>query len=141
MAISRFAELKTNDRLLYYRLKLGLTGVGVALGAGFLYLVNPATLPPSCLFHSMTGWNCPFCGATRATHQLLHGDLMTALHLNALFVLSLPLLAWLGWSYLRTTWAGQEWRGYRLKLPQTTVVCVLLLLFAVLRNLPFAPFN
>jgi hypothetical protein len=44
------------------------------------------------LFHSLTGLNCPGCGATRAAYQLLHGHLLRALHDNALFVLTLAAL-------------------------------------------------
>ena len=73
-----------------------------ALGSGaVLFFFDPAKhgFYPICLFHSLTGLNCPGCGATRAAHQLLHGHLLGALHDNALFVLTLTALtaqgAWL----------------------------------------------
>src|ERR1035438_1401565 len=77
--------------------------VVAALGSGaVLFFFDPAKhgFYPICLFHSLTGLNCPGCGATRAAHQLLHGHLLGALHDNALFVLTLTALtaqgAWLG---------------------------------------------
>jgi hypothetical protein len=55
-----------------------------ALGA--VYAVDPATsrLFPPCLFHSLTGLQCPGCGGTRALHQLLHGNVGAAFRLNPL---------------------------------------------------------
>src|SRR5277367_6162795 len=65
-----------------------------ALAAGVATLVfffNPAThhFYPVCQFHRLTGLNCPGCGMTRALYALLHGDFITALHDNALFVAGL----------------------------------------------------
>lgn len=67
-----------------------------AIGAGaFLFFFNPSThgFYPVCLFHELTGLNCPGCGGTRAAYQLLHGHLLRALRDNALFILSLAALA------------------------------------------------
>lgn len=47
---------------------------------------------PRCMFHELTGWECPGCGSQRALHALLTGDVAGAWHFNALFVLELPLL-------------------------------------------------
>ena len=49
------------------------------LGAGaVLFFFNPSThgFYPVCLFHELTGLNCPGCGGTRAAYQLLHGHLL-----------------------------------------------------------------
>ncbi len=70
--------------------------VAAALGSGaVLFFFDPAKhgFYPICLFHTLTGLNCPGCGATRAAYQLLHGHLLRALHDNALFVLMLAALA------------------------------------------------
>ena len=48
-----------------------------ALGAGaVVFFFNPSThgFYPVCLFHKLTGWNCPGCGGTRAAYALLHGQ-------------------------------------------------------------------
>ena len=39
---------------------------------------------PGCPFRAATGWNCPFCGMTRATLALGHGDWRAALALHPL---------------------------------------------------------
>jgi hypothetical protein len=68
------------------------------LGALVFFAFDPTRVPlfPQCMFHQVTGLDCPGCGAQRALHQLLHGNVIAALRLNAMFVLSLPLAAWYG---------------------------------------------
>ena len=51
---------------------------------------------PVCFFHKTTGLLCAGCGTLRATHQLLHGHLVTALRFNPLLVVSLPFFLWFG---------------------------------------------
>jgi len=105
-------------------------------GAVIFFFFDPTQVAifPPCLFHEVTGLDCPGCGTQRALHQLLHGHLIAALRLNAMFVISLPLAAWflprfitrsvnhpqtssnLGWLWLYLgAWAA----------------------FGILRNLPF----
>jgi hypothetical protein len=70
---------------------------------------------------AVTGLDCPFCGANRATFRLLRGDIVGALDLNALFVLALPVLAFLTLRKRPIPWP---------------VLAVLLVGFGVLRNVP-----
>jgi Protein of unknown function (DUF2752) len=65
-----------------------------AAAAGGLLVVNPNSVHvPLCPLHAMTGLWCPFCGTTRATYALLHGDLTVAVRDNVVFLAALPLLA------------------------------------------------
>ena len=109
-----------------------------ALASGaVLFFFDPAQhgFYPICMFHSLTGWNCPGCGATRAAYQLLHGHLLRALHDNALFVATLAAAlaegVWLGWQRVRKQPA-------MLVLPPGVSWAFLILTigFTVLRNLP-----
>jgi hypothetical protein len=109
-----------------------------ALGSGaVLYFFNPAThgFYPVCMFHKLTGLNCPGCGATRAAYQLLHGHLFIALRDNALFLLALAVLGarWLWWAVRRV-----RRQPATLALPPKALwwFLVLTLVFGVLRNLP-----
>jgi hypothetical protein len=73
---------------------LALLGAGVA---AVLFFFDPARVGiyPVCYFHRITGLQCPGCGGLRAAHQLLHGNILAALHLNAFAVLAVPVFAWL----------------------------------------------
>ena len=77
------------------RLAVAILALFAILLLGLLWWFDPAKANlPLCSFHALTGLDCPGCGATRATHELLHGRLLAALHYNALWVLSLPLVAY-----------------------------------------------
>ncbi len=60
-----------------------LTAASGAFAVGYF---NPTTAGffPVCPLHAMTGLNCPGCGMTRGFHALFHGDILSALHFNAL---------------------------------------------------------
>jgi hypothetical protein len=104
-----------------------------------LFFFNPAhyTFYPRCQFHALTGLDCPGCGGLRAVHQLLHGHLAEAFRLNALFVLSLPVLAWL---FARWTLRKLKRQPARLAPSAPWFWCALVATvgFGIVRNLPFA---
>jgi hypothetical protein len=112
--------------------------VAAVLGSGaVLFFFDPAKhgFYPVCLFHSLTGLNCPGCGATRAAYQLLHGHLLRALQDNALFVLMLAALA------ARSAWlVMQKIRNRPVAFMVSPMMLwgllVTVFVFAVLRNLP-----
>ena len=69
--------------------------VGLAACA-YIAAVDPnhSSAYPQCPTKMLTGLDCPMCGATRAVHSLLHGDVVGAMDHNLLFVLLLPALAY-----------------------------------------------
>jgi hypothetical protein len=108
------------------------------LGSGaVLFFFNPGThgFYPVCLFHKLTGWNCPGCGGTRAAYQLLHGCFLSALRDNALFVLTLAALALRGLWFIARKLRHQP---ATLAVPPKVLwaFLVLAVAFGVLRNLP-----
>lgn len=58
----------------------------VVAGAWVLYTFppGPGSFYPGCVFRSVTGYECPGCGTTRALHALLHGRVKEAFLLNPL---------------------------------------------------------
>lgn len=107
--------------------------VAVAWCAGPL----PPLWAPPCPWHALTGLHCPGCGSTRALLALAHGDVARAFAQNPLLVLSLPLL--LGWALfsLWRAWCGQP--PAELPRHSATITLVVVLLYFVLRNLPWLP--
>ena len=117
---------------------LVIAGVALVSG-GLLFAVNPAehAIYPACWLYATTGWRCPGCGGLWATHELLHGYLAAAWLLNPLAVLLLPLYAWIGVDVVLTLFRG---RGLPKPAPRPALIwlgAAGLLLFGVLRNLPW----
>jgi hypothetical protein len=119
-----------------------LAAPATVAGLAALFLFDPARWPfyPACMFHKLTGLNCPGCGGLRALHQLVHGHLTKALHFNALAVLALPVL--LGISaralWLRKTGPVKS----RTFFPPAALWLFLavMVVFGIVRNLPFPLF-
>src|SRR2546430_10985014 len=72
----------------------------IAAGAAILHRFDPETVHfyPRCVFHVLTGLQCPGCGTTRALHHLLHGDIAGAFRLNAMLFAVAPFTAIASWS-------------------------------------------
>jgi hypothetical protein len=81
-------------RPLSRRAGLFLAALGVTSILAVVYYFAPEQYGfyPRCMFFLVTGWQCPGCGALRAAHHLLHGDLGGALQFNSLLVISLPIV-------------------------------------------------
>ena len=109
-----------------------------ALGSGaILFFFDPAKhgFYPICVFHLLTGWNCPGCGATRAAYQLMHGHLLRALQDNALFVLTLAGLAAQG-AGLAVKKIRNQPAAFVVSPVMLWALLVIALAFTALRNLP-----
>jgi len=116
---------------------------GVVLGFAFLgasamvFFFNPSThaFYPICMFHQLTGLNCPGCGGTRALYALLHGHWQLALKDNALFVVLLAAGSVRGGWFAARRIRGQQ-TGTFLPVNYLWALLVISVIFAVLRNLP-----
>jgi hypothetical protein len=113
---------------------------GVAFVVGYF---NPVTAGffPTCPLYSMTGIYCPGCGMTRAFHALFHGDILGALHFNAMW----PFYAFIfGYIFISTTLIVIRGRGLSYEVFHPKLMygfLTLALLFGVLRNIPVYPLN
>ena len=119
--------------------RLELLALGLFLFAAatacFVVLKFPPGSPgaqrlPKCLFHEWTGLNCPGCGSTRALYALLHGDLKTSLHENLLLI---PVGL--------TAAALIVKPRIGLIRPVAVAIIAVVIGFAILRNIPCAPFT
>ncbi len=115
-------------------------GVLAAVAGAFAYVgavdPNEPGHYPVCPLLRVTGVYCPGCGGLRSAHAVVHGDLPAALHANALAV-----LAYAGFAVLWTVWVVRTVRGRPFRLALGTAhlwaLGTLLLVFGVVRNLPF----
>jgi hypothetical protein len=127
--------------------RLGAPLLVGALAAGTCAVVwvgdptTPGGFLPICPTKLLLGIDCPGCGSLRMIYSVLHGDVLAAAHYNALGLIGLVLLliAYGSWTYSRVTgrtvasWHRHRWAA--------TVTVVLVSVWFVVRNLPFAPFT
>lgn len=123
-----------------HRIGMGLL-MALSVVPGGLIVLRALTLPRSslglpdlCPLHRLTGMWCPLCGGTRATRELIHGDLWGALGYNpfALVVEALVVL-------LVARWLVASAHGRRRQLitgREGIILGVACAAFAVVRNLP-----
>lgn len=107
------------------------------------YFFNPSkTFFIPCPFHYITGLYCPGCGSQRAVHLLLHGDIWGAFRFNPLMVLTLPILVY-GLGITLANWIFDTSRRFMLFYSKIFIFGYfgLAILYWVVRNLPFYPFN
>lgn len=124
-----------------YRLRRVLTVSAVLAGGGLLYYLwgRVTGLYMPCLFHLVTGLYCPGCGITRMLSALLEGSFVVAFRSNPAVFLLLPFLAAELALYLWRFLRGALKPPSRLHNLLRYGALGLLLLFGVLRNLPWFP--
>lgn len=120
----------------------GSVGLAAA-GATVLFLFDPSAYAfyPPCPFHALTGLWCPGCGTTRALHELLRGDLAAASELNPLMVVALPFLGYSALSYAALGLRGRSLPDAFASPLAAHLTLWIVLLYWLLRNLPFYPFS
>ncbi|GAA0325659.1 DUF2752 domain-containing protein [Streptomyces turgidiscabies] len=115
-------------------------GVLAAVVGAFAYVgtvdPNEPGHYPVCPLLRLTGVYCPGCGGLRSAYAFVHGDWVTALGANALAV-----AGYLAFAVLWTVWVVRAARGRPMRIDlgpaQLWSLGALLLVFTVVRNLPF----
>ncbi|WP_242614087.1 DUF2752 domain-containing protein [Actinomadura roseirufa] len=112
----------------------------VAAGSALLAFVDPNEPGhyPACPFLFATGLYCPGCGTMRMVHALAHGRVGEAFGLNPMVLMLLPVFA-----HLYVRWVARSVRGLPMRSalfrPKVVYGFIgLLIVYWVVRNLPFA---
>lgn len=97
----------------------------------------------TCTFYKYTHWYCPGCGGQRAFQYLLQGDFKNAAHSNILSFLIVPFLLLVYVGFVEKQILGNKRINAQYILPTQMAYFFLagMLVFFVVRNIPYAPFN
>lgn len=123
--------------LMKERLRIILLRILILLAAGALYalLYMRTGIGVPCPLRSITGLQCPGCGATRMCISLLRGEFAAAWNYNAALLCILPLLLFLlcraAYCYIKTG---------RVRYPRLVNIIlygiiILLVIFSIVRNI------
>lgn len=111
-------------------------GLGALACAALYFFIDPLSSKwiPKCVFHSITGWDCPGCGSQRMLHALLHGDFKGAWDANAFILIASPLLALMVFS---ASFRTRLPRLYRIvnSVPVIVAAGVAIIVWTLARNL------
>lgn len=137
------APPRTPLRMAATRRNAGTLLALLAAVTAWVLIRNPLrnTVFPPCPLHATTGLWCPGCGATRASYLVLQGDIASAMHFNALWVVLAPFALYQAVAFAGEAW-GVRWLR-RIPMTQTVIVALLATLigFGIIRNLPFEVFE
>lgn len=123
-----------------FRILFSFIAAGIILLLYFFYDPRPSkSLFPKCIFHSLTGYHCPGCGTQRAFHAIIHGNIVSALSYNLLFVLLLPVIIYFLLYFIINNKRSKA--PFIYKKYFAYFILSIVLAFWVLRNLPFYPFS
>lgn len=119
------------------RLKQVLLYTGIVLGAGLLYalLISRIGFGIPCIFHILTGLDCPSCGISRMCMALLQFRFADAFRYNPAIFCLLPLLLAVAIGYIvRYVRFGSTKTPRWMNIAIVFMICVLIL-FGIARNL------
>ena len=138
------AVLQSDQSLSTINRTLGAAGIAaMAGGSAVVAYFDPTQVHffPVCPLYSLTGFACPGCGLTRGFHALFHGDVVTAMHFNALIPIWTMIFSFVFISLVLLAVRGRGLSINKISPNWLWVFLVLLLTFGLLRNLPFYPFT
>lgn len=119
------------------RLRKIMIGMSVCLLLGMLYALWLSLGGPGipCIFHVLTGLDCPSCGVTHMCMALLRFDIAAAWHANAAILCLLPVLLLIAGSMIGRYVKTGETRPQRWVSILIWSTIIVLLLFGLARNL------
>lgn len=124
--------MKTTQKRQIYLIVLTAAILIVGLA---LYVLAKIGHPVPCLFHKLTGLQCPGCGNTRAVLALLELDIVGALSYNYLFPVCVFYLCFV---YIRCAIAYYRTGKFTYRTPAPAmdiVILALLVIWWVVRNI------
>ncbi|AMC10357.1 hypothetical protein Lupro_03420 [Lutibacter profundi] len=121
---------------------IGVLVLGIVI-AFLFFFVNPSNVNffPKCPLYVTTGLYCPGCGSQRATHQLLHLNILGVLQQNILYLLGVLLI---GYHLIVTSlnlFFKKHIYNYMYHPKTPIIILIIVVVFWILRNIPYYPFT
>lgn len=106
------------------------------------FFIDPSTTAffPKCPFLSLTGIYCPGCGSQRAIHHILQGHILTGIRHNYMFLLVIVVLSYQAIIFIINKLGKKTYNNLLHKSKTTYTILVLVILFWIMRNIPYFPF-
>jgi hypothetical protein len=112
--------------------------IAIVFGLALYYMVNPlnTAFTPKCMFHSLTGWNCPGCGMQRFLHAFMHGRFLEAISYNYMLVILIPYIILFGIEKLFLTGETQKrWQNVIEGRNMAICLCIVAPGWFIIRNI------
>lgn len=121
---------------------IGILVLGVAL-ALLYFFINPSDVHflPKCPLYTSTGIYCPGCGSQRATHQLLQFNIIGVLQQNVLYLIGLLIIGYHLSIIGINLFFKKDIYNYIYHPKTPIIILVFIIIFWILRNIPYYPFN
>ncbi|MCF6168182.1 DUF2752 domain-containing protein [Lutibacter sp.] len=121
---------------------IGMLVLGIVLAFLFFY-VNPNNVNffPKCPLYVTTGIYCPGCGSQRATHQLLHLNILGVLQQNILYFFGVLLIGYHLIVISLNLFFKKHIYNYIYHPKTPIIILIIVIVFWILRNIPYYPFN
>lgn len=107
------------------------------------FFINPSEVNflPKCPLYVSTGIYCPGCGSQRATHNLLNFNFLGILQQNVLYAFGLVLITYHLIVTSLNTFLNKNFKNYLFYKKVPLFILAIIILFWILRNIPYYPFN
>ncbi len=110
--------------------KIIFIGIILIISYGYYFLSSKFGFSIPCVFHEITGFYCPGCGVTRMIFSIIKLDFYQAFRYNPLlFILSILYIIFVVERVIRK-------KDYKVSNKAAIVILVILILYAVARNIP-----
>lgn len=116
----------------------------IGLGVTLLYFfINPSEVDylPKCPLYVTTGIYCPGCGSQRATHFLLNFNILGVLQQNVLYLIGVFIIGYHLCVLGINLFFKKNIYNYIYHPKTPIIILTLMILFWLLRNIPYYPFN
>lgn len=107
------------------------------------FFIDPSStaLFPKCPFLKFTGLYCPGCGSQRAFHNILKGNIITGIKHNYLFLLAFSVIGYQLIIFVINKYSSNTYQNLLHKSSITRAILIIVVLFWILRNIPYSPFT